>query len=323
MKEFELIKRFFSEQAIKRKDVVLGIGDDCAIVSPSERQNIAITTDTLVAGVHFPHETSARAIGHKSIAVNLSDLAAMGAEPTWLSLAITMPEVDLKWIEEFCLGAFELCEYYNVQLIGGDTTQGPLSITITAQGLVPINKHLTRSGAKAGDWIYVTGEIGDAALALKHILHEVNVAPEHRESVQRSLDFPAPRILAGQALRGYASAAIDLSDGIIADLGHLCTASKVGANIVLDYLPISEALRATVGMEKAFEIALTGGDDYELLFTVSEDNKVGIETALANTSNTITCIGQINRSEKITTTLNRKAVAIKTQSFEHFSSSEK
>jgi thiamine-monophosphate kinase len=322
MKEFELIRHFFSEQVIKRKDVVLGIGDDCAIVSPAERQNIAITTDTLVAGVHFPHETSARAIGHKSIAVNLSDLAAMGAEPTWLSLAITMPQVNLKWIEEFCLGVFELCEYYNVQLIGGDTTQGPLSITVTAQGLIPVNKHLTRSGAKAGDWIYVTGEVGDAALALKHILHEVNIAPEYRESVQRSLDFPTPRILAGQALRGYASAAIDLSDGIISDLGHLCTASQVGANIILDHLPISQALRATVGTEKAFEMALTGGDDYELLFTVSEDNKVGIETALANSSNTITCIGQINRSEKITTTLNRKAVAVKTKSFEHFSSTK-
>ncbi|AZQ85479.1 thiamine-phosphate kinase [Colwellia sp. Arc7-635] len=319
MKEFELIKRFFSEQAIKRKDVVLGIGDDCAIVTPSERQNIAITTDTLVAGVHFPHETSARAIGHKSIAVNLSDLAAMGAEPSWISLAITMPEIDEDWVKEFCAGVFELCEYYNVQLIGGDTTQGPLSITVTAQGLIPINKHLTRSGAKAGDWVYVTGEIGDAALALKYIFKEVDVAAEYRESVQRSLDFPTPRILAGQALRGYASAAIDLSDGIISDLGHICSASKVGANIVLDDLPISNALRDSVDVEDAFEMALVGGDDYELLFTVSEDNKVGMETALANTGNTITCIGQINRSEKITTTLNSKPVAINAKSFEHFS----
>ena len=319
MKEFELIKRFFSEQAIKRKDVVLGIGDDCAIVTPSERQNIAITTDTLVAGVHFPHETSARAIGHKSIAVNLSDLAAMGAEPSWISLAITMPEIDVDWVKEFCAGVFELCEYYNVQLIGGDTTQGPLSITVTAQGLIPINKHLTRSGAKAGDWIYVTGEIGDAALALKYIFKEVDVAAEYRESVQRSLDFPTPRILAGQALRGYASAAIDLSDGIISDLGHICSASKVGANIVLDDLPISNALRDSVSLEDAFKMALVGGDDYELLFTVSEDNKVGMETALANTGNTITCIGQINRSEKITTTLNNKPVPINAKSFEHFS----
>ena len=319
MKEFELIKRFFSEQAIKRKDVVLGIGDDCAIVSPAERQNIAITTDTLVAGVHFPHETSARAIGHKSIAVNLSDLAAMGAEPSWVSLAITMPDVDLKWIEEFCHGAFELCEYYNVQLIGGDTTQGPLTITVTAQGFTPKDKHITRSGAKAGDWLYVTGEIGDAALALKGILNEVDVAAEYSDELRRSLDFPTPRILAGQALRGYATAAIDLSDGLISDLGHICLASKVGANVVLDDLPISNALLDTLGLEEALELALVGGDDYELLFTVSEDNKVGMETALANSGNTITCIGQLNRSEKITTTLDSKPVAINAKSFEHFS----
>lgn len=321
MKEFELIKRFFTEQAIKRKDVLLGIGDDCALISPSERQNIAVTTDTLVAGVHFPHETSARAIGHKSIAVNLSDLAAMGAEPTWISLAITMPEIDTQWIEEFCVGVFELCEFYNVQLIGGDTTQGPLSITVTAQGLTPVDKHITRSGAKAGDWLYVTGEIGDAALALKGINNEVNIAKEYLESIRHSLDFPRPRILAGQALREYASAAIDLSDGLISDLGHICAASKVGANIVLEDLPISNALRDTVGMEEAFEIALVGGDDYELLFTVSEDNRVGMETALANSGNTITCIGQLNGSEKITTTLDSKAVAINAKSFEHFSPS--
>ena len=319
MKEFELIKRFFTEQAIKRKDVLLGIGDDCALVSPSERQNIAITTDTLVAGVHFPHETSAKAIGHKSIAVNLSDLAAMGAEPTWVSLAITMPEVDLQWIEEFCIGVFELCEFYNVQLIGGDTTQGPLSITVTAQGLTPIDKHITRSGAKPGDWIYVTGEIGDAALALKDIFNEVNVVDEYREQIRHSLDFPPPRILAGQALREYASAAIDLSDGLISDLEHICTSSKVGANIVLEDLPISNALRDSVSMEEAFDIALVGGDDYELLFTVSEDNKVGMETALANTGNTITCIGQLNGSDKITTTLDSKPVPINAKSFEHFS----
>lgn len=321
MKEFEMIKRFFTEQVIKRKDVLLGIGDDCAIVSPSERQNIAITTDTLVAGVHFPHETSARAIGHKSIAVNLSDLAAMGAEPTWISLAITLPEADLQWVEEFCIGVFELCEFYNVQLIGGDTTQGPLSITVTAQGLVPKNKHLSRSGAKAGDWIYVTGEIGDAALALKHIFNEVVVESDYLECVRKRLDYPRPRVLAGQALREYASSAIDLSDGLLADLGHICAASHVGANIVLDDLPISNALRDTVGLEKACEIALAGGDDYELLFTVCEDNKVGMETALANTGNTITCIGQINRSEKITSTLNSKSVPIRAKSFEHFASS--
>lgn len=322
MKEFALIKRFFTEQAIKRKDVLLGIGDDCAVISPAEKQNIAITTDTLVAGVHFPLQTSARAIGHKAIAVNLSDLAAMGAEPSWISLAITLPQADELWVEEFCAGVFELCEFYNVQLIGGDTTQGPLSITVTAQGLVPANKHITRSGAKAGDWLYVTGEIGDAALALQHILGDVMVDDEYLETVMQKLNFPRPRILAGQALREYATAAIDLSDGLVADLGHLCKASGVGANIILENLPISNALRDTVGLENSFELALRGGDDYELLFTVSEDNRVGMETALANTRNTITCIGQLNGSEKITTTLNSAAVNINVKGFQHFSDNE-
>ena len=319
MKEFELISRYFTEQVVKRKDVHLGIGDDCALVTPGERQHIAVTTDTLVAGVHFPLNTSARAIGHKSIAVNLSDLAAMGAEPSWVSLAITLPEIDESWIDEFCTGVFELCEFYNVQLIGGDTTQGPLSITVTAQGQIPFEKHISRSGAKAGDWLYVTGEIGGAALALKHIQGTVKVASKHQEDIQKRLDFPKAQVLAGQALREYATSAIDLSDGLIADLGHICKASGVGANIVLDALPISLALSDTLGLESAYDLALKGGDDYELLFSVAEDNKVGMETALANSGNKITCIGQLNGSERITTTLNNKPINIEVQSFEHFS----
>jgi len=319
MKEFELIRRYFTEQAVKRKDVHLGIGDDCALVTPGERQHIAVTTDTLVAGVHFPLDTSARAIGHKSVAVNLSDLAAMGAEPSWVSLAITLPEIDENWIAEFCAGVFDLCEFYNVQLIGGDTTQGPLSITITAQGLIPFNKHISRSGAKAGDWLYVTGEIGGAALALQSILGKVQVAEKYQKEIQARLDFPKARVLAGQALREYATAAIDLSDGLVADLGHICLASGVGANIVLDNLPISSALKDTVSLEKVYDIALKGGDDYELLFSVAEDNRVGMETALANTGNKITCIGQLNASEKITTTLNNKPINIEVQNYQHFS----
>jgi len=318
MKEFELIRRYFTEQVVKRKDVHLGIGDDCAIVTPGERQQIAVTTDTLVAGVHFPLDTSARAIGHKSVAVNLSDLAAMGAEPSWISLAITLPEIDTNWVDEFCAGVFELCEFYNVQLIGGDTTQGPLSITITAQGLIPLNKHISRSGAKAGDWLYVTGEIGGAALALQHIQGKVKVTSQYQEEIQKRLDFPKARVLAGQALREYATAAIDLSDGLLADLGHICNASGVGANIVLDNLPISSALCAALTSENAYDIALQGGDDYELLFSVAEDNRVGMETALANTGNKISCIGQLNGSEKITTTLNNQPINIQVQSYQHF-----
>ena len=187
MKEFELIKHFFTKQVVNRKDVELGIGDDCAVLSPIENQNIVVTTDTLVAGVHFPFETSPRAIGHKAVAVNLSDIAAMGAKPSWLSLAITLPEIDELWLLEFCEGVFELCEFYNVELIGGDTTQGPLSITITAQGLTPQDTYLSRSGAKSGDWLYVTGDLGDAALALQQIQGKVDIEPRFVETIKHSL----------------------------------------------------------------------------------------------------------------------------------------
>ncbi len=321
MKEFNLIKQFFTEQVTNRKDVVLSIGDDCALIAPAERQHIAVTTDTLVCGVHFPVDTPPRAIGHKAIAVNLSDLAAIGAEPAWISLALTLPEFDDLWLKEFCAGLFELCEYYNIQLIGGDTTQGPLSITVTAQGLVPIDTPLLRSGAKTGDWIFVTGELGDAALALQDIQGKIAIESVFKEQIHTKLNYPKPRVLAGQNLREYASSAIDLSDGLISDLGHICTASGVGANIVLDALPLSTVLKDTLGIDKAIELALAGGDDYELLFTVSEDNKVGMETALANAGIPVTCIGQINTSEKITTTMNNKAVAINVKGFEHFSAS--
>ncbi|GHE80505.1 thiamine-phosphate kinase [Thalassotalea profundi] len=322
MKEFELIKKYFTEQAVKRKDVLIGVGDDCAIVTPSEKQNIAIATDTLVAGVHFPVNTSPRAIGHKAVAVNLSDLAAVGAEPSWVSVAITLPEIDEEWIDEFCKGLFELCEYYNVQVIGGDTTQGPLSITITAQGLVPAGQEMLRTGAKSGDWIYVTGELGDAALALSHILGKETLEQAIFEKVKQRLDYPTPRVLAGQALRNYASSAIDLSDGLMADLSHICGASGLGANIVLEKLPLSDSLVEALGEEKAIETALAGGDDYELLFSVSEDNKVGLETALGHTGVKFTCIGQFNPSEKITTTLNSKPTAINVKGFEHFATND-
>ncbi|MBL4910766.1 MAG: thiamine-phosphate kinase [Alteromonadaceae bacterium] len=318
MKEFELIKRYFAEQSITRKDVVLGIGDDCALIQPTERQHIAITTDTLVAGVHFPLNTSARSIGHKAVAVSLSDLAAMGAEPAWLSLAITLPEINEHWAADFSAGVFELCEFYNVQLIGGDTTQGPLSVTVTAQGYTPYDKYLTRAGAKAGDWLFVTDDIGDAALALLYIQGSVDIEEVHQANIQTKLDFPKPRVLVGQVLREYASAAIDISDGLAADLGHICSASNVGANLILDNLPLSLAMQESLPLMDAYKLALTGGDDYELLFTVAADNKVAMETALATTGVKITCIGQLDSSHKIKTLLNGESVFIDMQGFEHF-----
>jgi thiamine-monophosphate kinase len=318
MKEFELIKHFFTKQTVKRKDVELGIGDDCAVLAPTESQNIVVTTDTLVAGVHFPHQTDAKAIGHKAVAVNLSDIAAMGGKPSWLSLAITLPEVNELWIKDFCAGVFELCDFYNVELIGGDTTQGPLSITITAQGITPQDSYLRRSGAKAGDWLYVTGDLGDAALALQHITGKVDIEAQAFDVIRTKLDYPKPRVLAGQMLREYASSAIDLSDGLIADLGHLCQASNVGANLVLDALPLSTIMRDSLLQEDAIKLALSGGDDYELLFTVSEDNKVGMETAMSHAGTPVSCIGQLNASHTISTTLNNKPISINTEGFQHF-----
>lgn len=318
MKEFELIKTYFTEQLVNRRDVIVGIGDDCAVITPPEKQNIAITTDTLIAGVHFPKNTPAKAIGHKAIAVNLSDLAAMGAEPTWISIAISLPDIDQDWIGDFCEGMFALCEFYNVQLIGGDTTQGALSITITAQGVVPPNKQINRSGAKAGDWIYVTGELGDAALALKHYYGDITLKGDALIHAMSRLNEPKPRVLAGKAIREYASAAIDISDGLLADLSHICKASNVGANIVMEDLPISDTLLASLGAEQAMELAMSGGDDYELLLTVSEDNKVGMETTLADMGTKVTCIGQLNGNHKITTTLNNKPTQLNVKGFEHF-----
>lgn len=319
MKEFELIKHFFTKQIVKRKDVVFGIGDDCAVLAPIQNQNLVVTTDTLVAGVHFPFDTSPRAIGHKAVAVNLSDIAAMGAKPSWISLAITLPDIDEAWLLEFCEGVFELCEFYNVELIGGDTTQGPLSITITAQGFTPEGSYLSRSGAKSGDWLYVTGDLGDAALALQQITGRVDLEPQFIDTIRRKLDYPRPRVLAGQTIREYASSAIDLSDGLIADLGHICQASNVGANVVLDALPLSTIMCDSLLTDDAIALALSGGDDYELLFTVSEDNKVGMETAMSHAGTAVTCIGQMNASQTITTTLNNKPIPINTAGFEHFS----
>lgn len=317
MKEFDLIKYYFQEQMITRRDVTLGIGDDCAIITPIEKQNIAITTDTLVSGVHFPENTPARAIGHKAVAVNLSDLAAMGAEPAWISLALTLPSVDEDWLKEFSAGVFELCEYCNVQLIGGDTTQGPLSITVTAQGYTPPEKHITRSGAKPGDWIYVTGNIGDAALGLLVAQGKIDLSGEEKEQALNKLNFPKPRVLIGQMLRDYASSALDVSDGLLADLGHICESSNVGANIILNAVPVSSVMERALG-EKAIEVAINGGDDYELVFTVSETNKVAMETSLAQIGVPVTCIGQINHTNKLTTTLNENPVQIKPSGFQHF-----
>ena len=320
MKEFELIKEFFTAQPVSRKDVAMGIGDDCALIKSSDDMFIAITTDTLVSGVHFPEDTPARAIGHKAVAVNLSDLAAMGAQPAWISVAITLPEVDEQWLKEFTAGMFELTEYYNVQLIGGDTTKGPLSITITAQGTVPANQALCRNGAKNGDYLFVTGDFGDAGLALKAINGEIELSTADFDAVKSKLDYPSPQVLIAQMIRDDATSAIDVSDGLLADLNHLCKASTLGVNINVEDIPLSKVMTDNLEPVDAINLALTSGDDYQLIFTVNAANKVGIETAMQHANVPFTCIGQMNTNEEINLFYEKKPFTVTTRGFEHFSS---
>ncbi|QDP01802.1 thiamine-phosphate kinase [Thalassotalea sp. PS06] len=319
MKEFEVIKEFFTAQPVNRKDVAMGIGDDCALIQANDNKYIAITTDTLVSGVHFPDDTPARAIGHKAVAVNLSDLAAMGAEPCWISVAVTLPKVDTEWLAEFTAGMFELTEYFNVQLIGGDTTSGPLSITITAQGTVPKGKALCRSSAANGDWVYVTGEVGEAGLALQAIREQVSLSPREFQHAMDALNYPKPQVLAGQIIREYASAAIDISDGVLADLTHLCKASGLGVNLDVKDIPIAPVLVDRLGDEGAARLALTAGDDYQLIFTVSDTNRVALETELKHANIKISCIGQMNTSQEINITRGKDPLSFSESGFEHFS----
>ena len=266
--EFSLIDRYFAAHGLRRPDVALGIGDDCALLIPPAGQQLVVTMDTLVADVHFFATADPEGLGHKALAVNLSDLAAMGATPAWATLALTLPKADEDWLERFCQGLFALADRYGVQLVGGDTTHGPVTtLTIQAHGFVPPGSALRRDGAKPGDGIYVTGTPGDAGLALAAALGKAAVASEYRGYVQERLDRPEPRLTEGLALRGVASAAVDISDGLAQDLGHILERSRVGARLDVDRLPLSPALIASLDPEAAIVTALTSGDDYELCFT--------------------------------------------------------
>ncbi|PKH21327.1 thiamine-phosphate kinase [Enterobacterales bacterium CwR94] len=318
--EFELITRYFDRVTSSRRDVEKGIGDDCALLNLAEKQTLAISTDTLVEGVHFLKDIHPADLGYKALAVNLSDLAAMGADPAWLTLAITLPKVDESWLKAFSDSLFELLNYYDMQLIGGDTTRGPLSMTLGIHGLVPVGKALKRSGAKPGDWIYVTGTLGDSAAGLALLQHHIrhDDPAVHEGLIKRHLR-PMPRILQGQALRNLASAAIDISDGLVADLGHILKASDCGARLNLDALPLSDLLRENFTSQQAIHWALSGGEDYELCFTVPEINRGALDVALGNLGVPWTCIGQLcPSSEGLTLLQGGKAVNPGLKGFDHF-----
>jgi len=265
--EFELIQQYFAQIGRQRDDVVVGVGDDAAVCSVPGNHELVVTTDLLIAGVHFPDNTPAHAIGYKALAVNLSDLAAMGATPAWFTMTLSLPESNASWLQEFSQGLGELADASGITLIGGDTTRGALAVGIQAYGFVATGSAILRSGARAGDCIFVTGHLGDAALGLLGESGELALSADEQKIFSRRLRYPTPRNQEGMTLRGVASAMIDVSDGLAADLGHILEASRVGASVRLMDLPVSPRYRdrlEQVGMDPA----LAGGDDYELCFTV-------------------------------------------------------
>lgn len=271
--EFDIIAKYFAARTTSA-EVLLGVGDDAAVLRAREGRRLVLAMDTIAEGVHFLPGAGGADVGYRALAVNLSDLAAMGAEPGWMSLSLSLPAADESWLAGFADGLFELARQFDVQLIGGDTVRGPLVVTVQVGGWVEPDRWLTRAGARPGDAIYVTGTLGDAAAGLA--LSQADERDEDNGAA--AADYlrarflrPTPRVAAGRALRLAASAAMDISDGLLADLQKLCTASRCGARLDIDRLPLSDALRARFDPETALQFALAGGDDYELLVTAPPD----------------------------------------------------
>lgn len=300
MQEFSLIETFFAQPSTgtNHSKVVLGIGDDAAILDVPPEQQLLVSTDTLVSGVHFFPDVAPADLAYKALAVNLSDMAAMGATPAWVSLALTLPKLPPRWLSEFARSFMQTCEDYQVALIGGDTTSGPLSISVTIHGLIPRGQAIRRDGAQVGDDIYVSGTLGDAAAGL-NILN-TQTGHSERDIIQRNLLErllrPTPRVLLGKQLRGLASSCLDVSDGLAGDIKHILKASFVGAQIDISALPYSSELLDYVTEKQAQEYALTGGDDYELCFTAPKPHSAELQQIAQKCNVPITKIGQITES---------------------------
>jgi thiamine-monophosphate kinase len=289
MAEFDLIARIRARISATRDDVVLGIGDDAALLQPPANRHLVVAMDTLNAGVHFPEETAPADIGWKALAVNLSDLAAMGAKPAWCTLSLSLPRADAAWLDGFLDGFCVLAEEHDIALVGGDTTRGQLSVCVVAHGFVEPDRALCRDGARVGDLVWVTGTLGDAAGALAQWRARTVIDPVLRARLER----PQPRIAIGRALVGVAHACIDVSDGLLADLGHVCAASGVGAEVSLDTLPWTEALRAHFDPDTRRALQASGGDDYELCFTAPESAREDVARIALDTGVQIVRIGRI------------------------------
>lgn len=319
MGEFDLIAKYFANAGVKRVDTCVSVGDDGAVLQVRDGYDLVVTTDTMVAGTHFFPDVAPRSLGHKLVAVNVSDLAAMGAEPTWLSLALSLPAIEEPWLAEFAAGLHETADYYNCQLVGGDTTRGPLSLTMIAKGQVPRGKAITRAGAKVGDYIYVTGTLGDAALGLKLVQGQHAVSKKHQGHLLQRFHYPAARVALGQALRNTASSAMDISDGLAGDLPHILKRSGVGAYIDVNRLPLSQALKDSCEPALALQLALSGGEDYELLFTVPENRRGSLDVLLSPYGVPVTCIGRVTGvAGKLELKAGEQPFSYQHQGFQHF-----
>ena len=320
MGEFDLIERFFQRPA---RRAVLGVGDDCALIQPSTGQQLAISTDMLVEGRHFLSTVDPVRLGHKALAVNLSDLAACGAKPVAFTLALSLSRADPVWLDGFSRGLFALADAHGCELIGGDTTQGPLNISITVLGEVPPDQALLRHSAQAGDDIWVSGTLGDARLALEVFRGNASVAGEVFERTRARMECPTPRVELGQALRGVAHAAIDISDGLLGDLGHILKRSGVGAQIDTAWVQGSAAVTAdmlALPWTRRLDCVLAGGDDYELLFTASVQDRERIHALASDVDVPVTRIGCI-MAERGLRVLDPQGQPINRRfaSFDHFS----
>lgn len=313
-REFELIARYF-RRPIVDPAVFIGSGDDAALVMPAG--SVAMSTDTLVAGVHFLESIAPERLGWRALAVNLSDMAAMGAQPRWFTLALTLPHSDAHWLNSFAEGLYACADSFDISLIGGDVTAGPLCLSVHIAGEVAGTNVLKRAGAQPGDGVFITGSTGDAAAGLQ-IAASGSVATPDANFLFDRYEIPTPRIDAGLALRGLATAAIDISDGLVADLGRLCAASACGARIDVARLPLSKALQRHVGEQSARDLALCGGDDYELCFTVPKDVAARLTSAFESLSVEVTQIGECVSGEGIDCQLNGQPFPVTVKGYEHF-----
>jgi len=314
--EFDLIARFFSRPA---PSAALGVGDDAALLVPTGGNQIVVTSDTLVCGIHFLAETDPHALGHKTLAVNLSDLAAMGARPRWVLLAITLPEINESWLSAFANGFYDLAQRNGVELVGGDTTRGPLAFTVTAIGEVAAGKALRRDQANQGDDLWVSGQLGSAALALAHLRGDLRMKGSGLDECLTKLHKPMPRVELGQALVGVASSAIDVSDGLVADAGHI--AQRSGVRIELNYadMPCAGEVMSMKNQPLARQALLAGGDDYELLFSVPPDRSGQVDAISARLRLAITRIGRICNGSGVTVLDDAgKAIELKMAGHDHF-----